>query len=105
MPKVARQHRDDGIPASFELAAHTITVSTIPPIKWKHGADAVGIWIPTERKIEIHGALRGSYRQAVFVHELVHALLEAAGHPELSEDEGIVDRVAQLLTQALRSFR
>lgn len=101
----SKKQRDDGIPAEFELAAHTITVSTVPPIKWKHGADCVGIWIPTERKIEIHGSLRGSYRQAVFVHELVHALFETAGHEELSADEGTVDRIAQLLAQALRTFK
>jgi hypothetical protein len=97
--------RDDGIPAAFDLASHEITVITVPRKKWKHGPDTVGVWLPTERRIEIVGTLRGSYRQAVFVHELVHALFEVAGHEELSADEGIVDRIAQLLAQALRSFR
>lgn len=97
--------RDDGIPASFELASHEITVVTVPRKNWRHGADVVGIWMPTEQRIEILGTLKGSYRQAVFVHELVHALFETAGHEELSADEGVVDRIAQLLAQALRTFR
>jgi hypothetical protein len=93
-----------GIPVSFQLAGHTIKVSIVPAAKWKHGADCDGIWLPNTYQIHIHGRCKGTHRQQVFVHEMTHALLDVAGHDDLSRNEQFVDRIAQLLTQALTTF-
>jgi hypothetical protein len=96
--------RTDGIPKSFQLAGHTIEVRSVPARKWKHGKDCVGIWLPEHYRIEIRSSLRGSNRQQVFTHELIHAMLDIAGHDDLSRDEQLVDRLGHLLQQAMVTF-
>lgn len=96
--------RTDGIPKSFQLAGHTIEVRSVPVRKWKHGKDCVGIWLPEFYRIEIRANLRGSNRQQVFTHELIHAMLDIAGHDDLSRDEQLVDRLGHLLQQAMVTF-
>jgi hypothetical protein len=96
--------RADGIPKSFQLAGHTIEVRSVPSQKWKHGKDCVGIWLPEHYRIEIRSNLRGSNRQQVFTHELIHAMLDIAGHDDLSRDEQLVDRLGHLLQQAMVTF-
>lgn len=96
--------RTDGIPKSFQLAGHTIEVRSVPARKWKHGKDCVGIWLPEHYRIEIRSHLRGSNRQQVFTHELIHAMLDIAGHDDLSRDEQLVDRLGHLLQQAMVTF-
>jgi hypothetical protein len=43
------------------------------------------------------------YLEHVFLHELFHAMFETSGHPNLSEDEGLVDSMAALLHQYLQT--
>lgn len=43
--------------------------------------------------------------QAIFTHELMHALLDIAGYTKLSRDEEHVERMGQLLMQALTTFK
>jgi hypothetical protein len=94
-----------GIPASFKLAGHTIRVRIVPPRKWEHGDACEGIWVPDQHLIEIIETAQGTHRQAIFTHELVHALLDTAGYEDLSRDEEHVERVGQLLMQALTTFK
>ena len=47
---------------------------------------------------------RSSNRQQVFTHELIHAMLDIAGHDDLSRDEQLVDRLGHLLQQAMVTF-
>lgn len=96
--------RTDGIPKSFRLAAHKIDVVNVPRKKWKHGVDCVGIWLPDQYRIEILSSLRGTNRQQVFVHEMLHAVFDIAGFEELSRNEAIIDSLAHLLAQALITF-
>ncbi len=96
--------RTDGIPKKFQLAGHTIEVRSVPKSKWKHGKDCVGIWMPDVYRIEIVSSLRGSNRQQVFTHELIHALLDVAGHDDLSRNEQLVDRLGHLLQQAMTTM-
>jgi hypothetical protein len=96
--------RDDGIPKKFQLAGHTIEVRPVSARKWKHGKDCVGIWLPDQYRIEIRSGLRGSNRQQVFTHELIHAMLDIAGHDDLSRDEQLVDRLGHLLQQAMTTM-
>lgn len=94
-----------GIPSSFQLAGHTVRVRIVPPAQWTHGANCEGVWIPGEYLIEISSTCKGTHRQGVFCHELMHALLDVAGYEDLSRDEEHVERVGQLLMQALTTFK
>lgn len=96
--------RNDGIPKSFQLAGHTIQVVNVSNRKWKHGADSVGMWLPSENRIELLTNLKGTNRQQVFMHEATHAILDIAGYYTLSEDEALVDRLAHLLQQMLTTM-
>lgn len=96
--------RTDGIPKKFQLAGHTIEVRTVPRSKWRHGKNCVGIWLPDVYRIEVISSLRGSARQQVFTHELIHALLDVAGHDDLSRNEQLVDRLGHLLQQAMTTM-
>jgi len=93
-----------GIPAQFQLAGHLIKVRIVAPSRWKHGKEAVGIFLPDRYRIDIISSTQGTNRQQVFTHELVHALLTIAGHDKLSNDENFVDRLGHLLQQAMTSF-
>lgn len=96
--------RSDGIPKSFQLAGHTITVVNVPYRKWKHGKDCVGMWMPDLNRIELRQSLKGTHRQQVFMHEATHAILDTAGYYKLSEDEPLVDRLSHLLQQMLTTM-
>ena len=96
--------RPDGIPAQFKLAGHTITVRVVPPSKWRHGKENVGMWLPDIYRIDILSTAKGTNRQQIFCHELIHALLDVAGHTDLSHQEDLVDRLGHLLQQALSSM-
>jgi hypothetical protein len=98
---MADKVRNDGIPKSFQLAGHTIEVRIVTPKKWRHGKDCVGIWLPDQYRIEIISSVRGSNRQQTWCHEAIHALLDIAGHDDLSRDEQLVDRLGHLLQQML----
>lgn len=96
--------RNDGIPKSFQLMGHTITVANVTPRRWRHGEDCVGMWLPSENRIELLTTLKGTNRQQIFMHEAIHAILDTAGYHKLSEDEDLVDRVAHLLQQMLTTM-
>ena len=99
-----KKPRKDGVPRQFKLAGHTIEVRIIPPRRWKHGKSCVGIWLPDVYRIELLSSSRGSARQQVFTHELIHALLDVSGHDDLSRDEQFVDRLGHLLQQVLTTM-
>ena len=97
--------REDGVPRSFALGPHKIKVVNVPAKKWKWGDNVVAMWMPSECKIEMIATLSGTYRQTVFMHEVVHAIFDTAGYYELSENEDMVDRVSVLLTQMLSTMK
>ena len=96
--------RSDGIPSRFQLAGHTIQVKVISPSKWKHPKNCVGMWIPDKYEIHLLSTCKGTHRQQVWAHEAVHAMLEIAGHDDLSRDEQLVDRLGHLLQQMLTTM-
>ena len=101
---VAMNPRSDGVPRQFQLAGHTIAVNLVTPRKWKHGKNCVGIWLPNDYRIEVLSTCRGTNRQQVFCHEAIHAMLDIAGHDDLSRDEQLVDRLGHLLQQMLTTM-
>ena len=96
--------REDGIPARFQLAGHTIKVKVITPSKWRHGKNCVGMWLPQKNEIHILSSCKGTYRQQVWAHEAIHAILEMAGLDELSSREDKVDLLGHLLQQMLTTM-
>ncbi|NBS67347.1 hypothetical protein EBT31_00335 [bacterium] len=100
----AAKRIDDGIPKAFSLAGHKIEVVNIPSSKWKNGKNCVGMWLPDKYRIELHGSLKGTNRQQIFLHEAVHAIMDVAGYYELSGDEAFVDRVSHFLHHMLVSM-
>lgn len=97
--------RSDGIPESFQLAGHTIKINCVPPSRWRHGKDCVGIWLPEKYRIDILSSCKGTHRQQVWAHEAIHAILDVAGHEDLSRDEQLVDRLGHLLQQMLTTMK
>ena len=97
-------NRADGIPQHFQLAGHTIKVKVIPPSKWRHGKNCVGMWLPDKYEIHILSSCKGTNRQQIWAHEAMHALFDVAGHPELSQSESLVDRCGHLLQQMLTTM-
>lgn len=93
-----------GIPKSFQLLGHTITVRVMPRSKWRHGKNVVGMWIPDKLRIDLLADPIETQLQATFCHELTHALLDMMNH-KLSNDEVFVDNLGALLQQALTTFK
>jgi hypothetical protein len=96
--------RSDGIPKKFQLLGHTITVKVVPQYMWIHGMCCICICVPYDHRIEILSTAKGSYRQQVWAHEVVHAMLDLAGYENLSHDEQLVDRLGHLLQQMLTTM-
>jgi hypothetical protein len=92
-----------GIPTSFQLLGHTITVRVISRSKWRHGKNVVGMWMPDKLRIDLLSDPIETQLQATFCHELTHAMLDMMNH-ELSHDEVFVDNLGALLMQALITF-
>ncbi len=91
-----------GIPSSFQLLGHKITVKVIPKSRWRR-KDCVGIWLPDKLRIELLDNSEVTVLQQVFTHEMTHAMLDMLSH-ELSADEKFVDQLGHLLQQALTTF-
>lgn len=97
------RHKRLAIPREFNLHGHKIIVRIIPPAKWRHSKNAVGMWDPTKHRIDLCSSLGDTELQQTFCHELVHAVLDEMRHG-LSADEQFVDNFGSLLQQALTSF-
>ena len=86
-----------GIPSSFKLFAHTVTVKEVPNIP---GLDKYADWDSSLNEIRVF--TKGACDDVIvhsFYHELTHALLERAGQLEWTKDEVTVDVIGGLLFQ------
>ncbi len=88
------------LPKSFQLLGLTYTVHIVPQADWLHD-DAIGVFLPERRRIEVLDRVDEAGRIHVYLHELVHAILVAMGQDKLNEDEAFVDMFSGLLHQAL----
>ena len=102
-PSGGDRHRRLGIPRSFKLHGHRVTVRIIAPARWRHGVKCLGYWQPNTHRIDLRSDLGDTELQQAFCHELTHALLDELNHP-LSHDEVFVDNLGSLLHQALSTF-
>jgi hypothetical protein len=96
--------RKDGIPAQLKMMGHTITVAILPPSKWRYSKKYCGNFDPSRNRIELLSGGPTTQLQATFCHELTHAMFTYAGRQDLSDDETLVDKIGELLAQALATF-
>ncbi|CAB4130422.1 hypothetical protein UFOVP119_46 [uncultured Caudovirales phage] len=87
------------VPSTFQLLAHTITVTVIEKRDWKW-EDAVAYWNPANNTIELMRQPRTIMRHA-FWHEVAHAVLDMMGQTKLSRNEVFVDAMGGLLAQMM----
>jgi len=92
-----------GIPKRFQLLGHVIQVRIVPKSRWRHGKNAVGIWMPDKLRIEILSGQPITALQQTFCHEWGHAMLCLMSH-ELEHDEVFVDQLGHMLQQSLVTF-
>jgi hypothetical protein len=88
------------IPSSFELQGRTIRVVLSDEMtdndgEWDSHKDLITIDETNPRDIRAHS----------FLHEFVHAALQALGKEDLGKDETFVDCFAGLIHQMLKSSR
>lgn len=102
------------IPKSFKLLGHTWRISTQESLEEfadEDGGIPLGVAMMGTRKIilldckETRTQLSSKGRLQVFLHELLHAILGAAGRADLRDDEGLVDLLSELLLQVLTTAR
>lgn len=103
MPSRRKTNRR-GVPRSFRLFGHRITVRIISGSAWPHPKNTVGMWDPDRKTIELWADQCDSALGQVFCHELVHAMLDEINEHKLSQNEKFVDNFASVLHQALTSF-
>ena len=88
-----------GIPSSFKVLNHTITVSEIADLP---DLGKYGDWDGDRNEIRLFTT--GVVDDVIlhtYYHELFHCLLDKAGYPDLSSDEILEDHIGGLLAQCL----
>lgn len=91
------------IPKSFELLGLTVTVSFIPE---GESPDSVcGYYDPTSETIYISSSLPLQTQEQTFLHEFLHAALQAMGRDKLNADEAFIDVLAGLVHQMDKSAK
>ena len=91
------------IPESFDLANRTYTVRWMTGAEEKKYSDEDGNCRVEEAQVLIRKGKHKDYRDHTFLHELMHAVFNAAGREKEYEDEGLVDSVAGLLHQFFKT--
>lgn len=93
------------IPKQFQLFGHTISVVEYTgPLKDHCEFD--GLWDMKNKKITlVKDKTSQGYKEAVYLHEVVHCILDHIGKEDLSKDEDFVDTFAQALHQILTTSK
>ena len=97
MAKSAPQ-KPNGIPSSFRLAGHTVTVKMIAEKDWADD-EVAGYWNSQNLTISVPDWFSESRVQQIFCHELVHAILHTMDERKLNDNEKFVDVFGSLLHQ------
>ena len=95
------------IPKRFKLYNHTVSVNVDPALL--HKDDARGMAHYRDSRIDLQPVSEtnphpATYMEAAFCHELVHFLFWHSGYADDRQDEVKVERIAQLLHQALTTM-
>lgn len=104
------------VPTSFEVLGHTVKVLIVPEsvIQQKFKEEGYdlderegyeGLYTHRNHTIYLNEKLQGSELVQTFLHEKQHCLLYSAGYDELSEDETLVDLLAELEYQSQKSAK
>lgn len=96
------------IPRSFQLGGRTwqvrmVTEQYIAKRSDNDDEPALGICCAWDAEILIVEGLKTETAQAVFYHELAHALFETLGWEKLSKNEGRVDAMGTMIHQFLQT--
>lgn len=94
------------IPKEFYLLGAKWKIKKVKDLN-NTGTECHGLTWQDKRLIELDAAIFGDndLLTHTFVHELVHAILETMGRPDLSQDEQLVDLFAGLIVQAFNSSK
>ena len=92
------------VPESFEIYGSTIKVRRVPDSGLQSNYEYAH-WDSHAQEIEIRYGLTADADRHSFLHEWFHAAFEASGYPKLSTDEVLVDTMAGLLAQMLKTAR
>lgn len=93
------------IPKKFQLLGYTWTVTHHDgPLSDPDKPDdkICGLCDFENHEIHLSGDLTPELLWHTFLHEMLHATLEAIGQPKLAKNEGLVDGLSGALAQALR---
>jgi hypothetical protein len=88
------------IPRSFQLYGRTIKVETRAI-----DGEACAQWEASRDMITIDPNYPPDIRQQAFYHEFLHAAFDSLGRDDLSQDEKVVDGLAGMIHQMLKSAK
>lgn len=96
---------DFKIPAKFQLGGSTITVDMVKQVTGE-GSAVDGMAIYAKRKIELRQDtdVPVEYTEFVFFHELLHHIFDAMGENKMRENEKLVNQMALLLHQSIKTM-
>lgn len=89
------------VPASFRMLGCTYTVHIIQAADWKED-ECCGVFFAYRKELHILAGSEESMAHA-FMHELMHAVMNAMGEDKLYHNEKFVDLSGGLIHQALTS--
>lgn len=92
------------VPEAFEMYGSTIKVKRVPDSGMQSNTEYAN-WNALDQTIEIRYGITPDQARHSFLHEWFHAAFEAAGYPKLSTDEVLVDTMAGLLAQMLKTAK
>jgi hypothetical protein len=93
------------IPSSFQIAnrSYTVRYASATELKTKGWKGSDGVHSGERAEIILRPGLHKEYEWHTFLHELVHAMLEALGRDDLSKDEMFVDILGGAIHQFLKT--
>lgn len=92
------------IPKRFQLFGHTIDVNWCDDLLIRTNNVGEAHYNFNEIKLDVMHDRPESYKEQVFLHEVLHLILNQIGEDELRENEKFIDLLASLLHQALTTM-
>jgi predicted SprT family Zn-dependent metalloprotease len=92
------------IPKRFQLFGHTIEVNWYDNLLIRTNNVGEAHYNFNEIKLDYMHERPESYKEQVFLHEVLHLILNLLGEEELRQNEKLVDTFASLLHQAINTM-